>query len=76
MLASKQLTLTHVSVADETTGTGQLAATPTGDAATEGAAVPRPAGRRRLIFAIVSIGLFMASIDQTNVMVLQHVFEG
>jgi len=55
MLASKQLTLTVVSVAEEAT------------TAPESAAGPLPAGRPRLIFAIVSIGLFMASIDQTIV---------
>jgi EmrB/QacA subfamily drug resistance transporter len=54
MLASKQLMLALVSVAEETTRTSQLV---------RGA----PAGRPRLIFAIVSIGLFMASIDQTIV---------
>ena len=32
--------------------------------------------RRRLIFAIVSIGLFMASIDQTNVIVSQTLAAG
>jgi hypothetical protein len=50
-----------VSVAEETGST------------TAGMTLPLPAGRRRLIFAIVSIGLFMASIDQTNVMVSQLV---
>ncbi len=35
--------------------------------ATTGPATTGPPGRRKLIFAIVSIGLFMASIDQTIV---------
>ena len=55
MLASKQLTLMHVSI--------------TGEVATAGppdlGIVAQP--RRGLIFAIVSIGLFMASMDQTIV---------
>jgi EmrB/QacA subfamily drug resistance transporter len=72
MLASKQLTLAHVSIAEETTRTSQLVRGPTatGDATATAAAGPpagQPAGRPRLIFAIVSIGLFMASIDQTIV---------
>src|ERR1700723_463443 len=49
MLASKQLMLAVVSIAEETTTAAESA------------------GRPRLIFAIVSIGLFMASIDQTIV---------
>ena len=56
MLASKQLTLTHVSI------TGEVATASTTD---QGNAVTQP--RRGLIFAIVSIGLFMASMDQTIV---------
>ena len=79
MLASKQLTLAIVSIAEDDTSTSQLvlgaadavadaaAGTAAGDAAAGGATVPRLAGRPRLIFAIVSIGLFMASIDQTIV---------
>src|SRR6201993_1722141 len=55
MLASKQLTLTHVSIAGEVA----LASTP------DPGSVAR--SRRGLIFAIVSIGLFMASMDQTIV---------
>jgi EmrB/QacA subfamily drug resistance transporter len=47
-----------VSTAEETARTGQ----PAGDAEDT-----RPTGRRKLIFAIVSIALFMASIDQTIV---------
>jgi hypothetical protein len=65
MLASKQLILRQVSTTREITRTGQHG-TPEG----------RPPARRNLIFAIVSIGLFMASIDQTNVMVSQHVAAG
>jgi len=49
-----------VSTTEETTKTSQPAS---------GAEDPRPRNRRKLIFAIVSIALFMASIDQTNVMV-------
>src|SRR6266849_4234258 len=55
MLASKQLTLTHVSV------TGEIAITSTPDPGSVAHS------RRGLIFAIVSIGLFMASMDQTIV---------
>jgi EmrB/QacA subfamily drug resistance transporter len=55
MLASKQLTLTDVSI------TGEVATTSTPDLGFVG----HP--RRGLIFAIVSIGLFMASMDQTIV---------
>jgi hypothetical protein len=65
MLASKQLILAVVSIAEDGTKTSQLVL---GEAP--------PADRRRLIFGIVSIGLFMASIDQTNVLVPQHVFAG
>ncbi len=82
MLASKQLILAVVSVAEEASSISRLArgATATEGVSTtgipnggvtrppaEGMAVTRPAGRPRLIFAIVSIGLFMASIDQTIV---------
>ena len=67
MLASKQLISIYVSLTEETALTSQ----PTRDAPGAG-----PSGRRKLIFAIVSIGLFMASVDQTNVMVPQHVFAG
>ncbi len=58
MLASKQLTLLHVSLTGETARTSD----PAFD-------VPevRHKDRRKLIFAIVSIGLFMASVDQTIV---------
>ena len=55
MLASKQLTLTHVSI------TGEVAKT-----SSEPPERELPV-RRGLIFAIVSIGLFMASMDQTIV---------
>ena len=55
MLASKQLTLTHVSL------TGEVAIAGTPDLAFTAR------HRRGLIFAIVSIGLFMASMDQTIV---------
>jgi EmrB/QacA subfamily drug resistance transporter len=57
MLASKQLILLHMSLAGET-------------ARTTGPALGAPGAgrdRRKLIFAIVSIGLFMASVDQTIV---------
>src|SRR5487761_545607 len=56
MLASKQVMLPYMSVAGENAQTGGVA--------TPGA---EPLDRRRLVFAIVSIGLFMASIDQTIV---------
>jgi EmrB/QacA subfamily drug resistance transporter len=59
MLASKQLTLRHVSATGEVAKTGQ-----DGTPGTPGA---EPLDRRKLVFAIVSIGLFMASIDQTIV---------
>jgi EmrB/QacA subfamily drug resistance transporter len=58
MLASKQLLLSYVSTID-----GE--ATTTAAAAADDAA--RPSDRRWLVFAIVSIGLFMASVDQTIV---------
>ena len=58
MLASKQLTLVHVSLAGETARTSDPAFDPPG---------AQPKDRRKLIFAIVSIGLFMASVDQTIV---------
>ena len=80
MLASKQLILAVVSVAEEASRTSQLGLGATAGASTtgipnggvtgttaEGMAVPRAAVRPRLIFAIVSIGLFMVSIDQTSV---------
>jgi EmrB/QacA subfamily drug resistance transporter len=65
MLAGKQLTLAYVSATGETTKVSQHAGTsailgPAGNEAT-------PRDRRGLIFAIVSIALFMASIDQTIV---------
>src|SRR5580693_10414735 len=56
MLAGKQVMLRYMSAAGEIAQTGQVAAL--------GA---EPLDRRRLVFAIVSIGLFMASIDQTIV---------
>src|SRR5579871_1571234 len=70
MLASKQLTLVYVSTTGEITKVSQQAGTSAilGPAGNE--AVPNEAGpkhRRGLIFAIVSIALFMASIDQTIV---------
>ena len=58
MLASKQLTLFHMSLAGETARTAELAPDAPG---------ARRRDRRKLIFAIVSIGLFMASVDQTIV---------
>jgi len=59
MLASKQLILSHVST------TGEI---PTASLqASHGSRGTEPPDRRRLIFAIVSIGLFMASVDQTIV---------
>ena len=75
MLASKQLILAIVSIAEDDTRTspfvlrtdGTATGTGTGPAARGDAAVPRAAARPRLIFAIVSIGLFMVSIDQTIV---------
>jgi EmrB/QacA subfamily drug resistance transporter len=56
MLASKQLTSAYVSATSEVARTGQ-----------DGAHGGEPPDRRKLVFAIVSIGLFMASIDQTIV---------
>src|ERR1700743_2545008 len=58
MLASKQLTLLHVSLTGETAKTSESASD-----------VPRARhkDRRKRLFAIVSIGLFMASVDQTIV---------
>jgi EmrB/QacA subfamily drug resistance transporter len=56
MLAGKQVILRYMSAAGEIAQTGRVAAL--------GA---EPLDRRRLVFAIVSIGLFMASIDQTIV---------
>jgi hypothetical protein len=64
MLASKQLTLLHVSLTGETARTSEPARDAPGG---------RQKDRRKLIFAIVSIGLFMASVDQTIVMV-SHIF--
>ena len=58
MLASKQLTLFHVSLTGETARTSEPASDAPG---------ARQRDRRKLIFAIVSIGLFMASVDQTIV---------
>src|SRR5580698_4439004 len=58
MLASKQLTLLHVSLTGETARTSEPARDAPG---------ARQKDRRKLIFAIVSIGLFMASVDQTIV---------
>jgi EmrB/QacA subfamily drug resistance transporter len=58
MLASKQLTLIHMSLAGETARTTEPASDAPG---------ARQGDRRKLIFAIVSIGLFMASVDQTIV---------
>ena len=57
MLASKQLILRPVSVTREIAEVSQPA----------GPAPGSPKDRRKLIFAIVSIGLFMASVDQTIV---------
>jgi EmrB/QacA subfamily drug resistance transporter len=59
MLAGKQLSLRCVSATGEIAETGQH-----GTRGTPGA---EPLDRRKLVFAIVSIGLFMASIDQTIV---------
>jgi hypothetical protein len=79
MLASKQLILAVVSVAEEASRTCQLGLGATAGASTtgipndgvtgttaEGMAVPRAAVRPRLIFAIVSIGLFMVSIGSQS----------
>ncbi len=62
MLASKQVTLLPVSITGETARASQPA--PDGDVAADGG---EQKDRRKLIFAIVSIALFMASIDQTIV---------
>jgi hypothetical protein len=64
MLASKQLILTAVSATGEITEIGAPANS--GPGTTKHGA---PKDRRKLIFAIVSIGLFTASVDQTNVTV-------
>src|SRR5580658_7195520 len=58
MLASKQLTLLHVSTTEESARTSEPARIAPGSQQND---------RRKLIFAIVSIGLFMASVDQTIV---------
>ena len=58
MLASKQLTSIYVSLTGETARTSQPALDTPGTG---------QSGRRKLIFAIVSIGLFMVSVDQTIV---------
>src|ERR1700761_993218 len=62
MLASKQVTLLPVSIAGETAKASQPppAGAPAADTGEQ-------KDRRKLIFAIVSIALFMASIDQTIV---------
>src|ERR1700677_3354245 len=57
MLASKQLPYQHVSTS-EGLAASNLAAAPSG---------MEPLARRKLVFAIVSIALFMSSIDQTIV---------
>ena len=59
MLAGKQLTLACMSATGEVARAGQ-----DGTSGTRG---PEPLARRKLVFGIVSIGLFMASIDQTIV---------
>ena len=58
MLASKQLILFRVSLTGESARTSEPACEAPG---------ARQKDRRKLIFAIVSIGLFMASVDQTIV---------
>lgn len=58
MLAGKQLTLEPVSLTEDTACTSRPTHSPAG---------ARPTDRRKLIFAIVSIALFMASVDQTIV---------
>jgi EmrB/QacA subfamily drug resistance transporter len=60
MLASRQLASWHVSATGERVGGA-------GKTARDGAGVAEPLDRRRLVFGIVSIGLFMGSIDQTIV---------
>src|SRR6201996_2693517 len=62
MLASKQVTLLPVSITGETAKASQP--TPAGAPAAD---TGEQKDRRKLIFAIVSIALFMASIDQTIV---------
>src|ERR1700761_3923598 len=62
MLASKQVTLLPVSITEEPAKASQP--TPAGAPAADTGEQKR---RRNLIFAIVSIALFMASIDQTIV---------
>src|ERR1700735_1077005 len=61
MLASKQLILKPVGVVGEIASTSQPAATATVSVSKV------PKDRRKLIFSIVSIGLFMSSVDQTIV---------
>src|SRR6201995_3467510 len=65
MLAGKQLLLFHVSIAGRTTRSSDQPSPDAGTApdTTDGERTTR----RGLIFAIVSIALFMASIDQTIV---------
>jgi EmrB/QacA subfamily drug resistance transporter len=68
MLAGKQLTLRHVSAAGEVAEAGQAGQAGRGGlAGLRGTHGAEPLDRRKLVFAIVSIGLFMASIDQTIV---------
>jgi len=55
MLAGRQLTLRYVSAAGEVAATGHSGA------------LAEPLDRRKLVFAIVSIGLFMSAMDQTIV---------
>jgi EmrB/QacA subfamily drug resistance transporter len=62
MLASKQLILAYVSTMEDVAKGGQG-----GTRVARVADAAAPPDRRKLIFAIVSIGLFMASIDQTIV---------
>src|SRR5215472_5268759 len=59
MLAGKQLTLRHMST------TGEIAKVARGGS--RGTHTAEPPDRRRLVFAIVSVGLFMVSVDQTIV---------
>ena len=67
MLASKQITLVPVSVAGGIARASQPGAPePSSEPSSEPAGEPAK-DRRKLIFAIVSIGLFMASVDQTIV---------
>ena len=75
MLASKQLLLHHVSTIEGRVTAASVTAASVGAASVGAASVPAspapaPAQalqRRWLVFGIVSIGLFMASIDQTIV---------